>query len=367
MHARIVRLSAFVASTLGAAFLVGSAIGSAYAYPLHQGICDGINSFGYYFSGSIWTPTMKSLFDSGASKWEVVPKPNGSVWVNAYSGGSVPVTVHWGGTPGKTHCNAFGTVTSVEMSASLGTAEFEGVATHEAGHAFGLAHSGPYDSWDYHIFNVPSMVASCQLGTSHYYHQSTLEQDDWEALGSRNSPWSLLANESFEYNPVGSRWPWGLAGGESMTILTGGAAVGSDYARTYGYAGAIYQTARVEDPGDMRGAYRAKKYYSTSSGFVWGGIYARRIDYDTGSCDDDAVHHWDLSDPQFDWGTNFVYRTGTNYLYPTTSWQQIETPSWTEVDGWEGVDVRFYVYNFMTDEGSSTYVRLDDARVRHLP
>jgi hypothetical protein len=60
-----------------------------------------------------------------------------------------------------------------------------------------------------------------------------------------------------------------------------------------------------------------------------------------------------------------VYKQIT--LSPLATWQYDETTTWTLVDGWEGVDVRVWVYNGLTDQGSPGKLDVDWVRVRELP
>jgi hypothetical protein len=207
------------------------------------------------------------------------------------------------------------------------------------------------------------MASGCSFtSASQFDILFSLEQDDHAAINSTFTT-ALVANPSFEN---GFSF-WGKGGGESVTIMSGGASDGSQYARIYGKNGYIFQTVRVTDPGDMRGRVNYKKYWSSSTGTVWYGLYARKVNYNSGSSACQWVHNWDLNNPTYPNGTTFVFEKGVT-LTPTNSWQWLpETASWTEGDPWEGVDIRQYLYNYMTHTGGSTYVRIDNMRARHLP
>jgi hypothetical protein len=339
-------------------FWLGWRAADALGYPLHGGVCDGLRDLSYNFDGPGWTSTLEADFDNGADEWDSIKHPQSGTWTTTSEGGPIEIQIKDLAAYGNTVCSQFGDLQRIELDvAGLSRSEFRGLSTHEAGHAHGLGHAGTGASFD---SQTPTMINGCGQPQSVLVSLVSPEQDDYAAISSALST-ALHANPSFE----NSSTFWGKGGGASLAIISGGASDGSKYARVYGSSAYIYQTVRVTDPGDMRGRVNYKKYYGSSSGTIWYGLYARKIDYPQSGCTG-FVNDWNLNSPSFPNGTSYVYERGSTFT-PTSSWKWSETAAWTEGDPWEGVDVRQYLYNYMNNLGQPTYVRIDNMRTRHLP
>ncbi|VAW02709.1 hypothetical protein MNBD_ACTINO02-1182 [hydrothermal vent metagenome] len=346
--------------------LVGAFLGigssTADAFPWRQGACDGLVNLNYNFAGTGWTPTREGWFSDGADDWDSIRKPNGGYLVDSASGGNIEVWIKdtGPGGGGVTSC-VLGNLKSITIDPDgLSSTQFRAVASHEVGHAHGLDHTGPYDSFD---GDLPTMTAGCALDEIGKGFADTIgpEQDDYASLTATFET-DYHANNGFER---GSSLFWGKGGGASVAIKNGGVDGSAKYARLYGYGGYMYQTIRIADsPNSSRARINYRKYYSISSGTVWAGLYSRKLDYvndTTTSCAGTGQYHngWNFVSPTV--LTGWTYEKGISRT-PSSSWNYGTSSLWSDASGWDGTDLRLYVYNYMKHEGSSTYVRLDRLR-----
>ncbi len=356
---------AILAMLAGAAF--GMWTGDAHAYARREGGCDGLTNLSYNFSGSGWTSARQGYFTNGANDWDSIRHPSGGYLVSSSTGGSIEIYIdnYGAGGGGVTSCDAFGNLNSITFDPfDLTSNQFRAVSGHEAGHAHGLDHTGPYDSFD---SDIPTMTAGCALDEigETYDDQVGPEQDDYASLTTAFVS-DYHANDSFER---GSSRFWGKGGGASLAVYSGGSD-GSRYVRMYGYGGYMYQTVRIAAiPNNSRARMNHKKYYSSSSGTAWLALYSRQLDYSTDTetaCEGMGQYHnnWNfVEDPVVN--QSFTYEKGVT-VTPSTSWSYIDatTSIWSDASSWDGADVRVYVYNYMkSTSGGSTYLRIDRARI----
>jgi len=253
--------------------------------------------------------------------------------------------------------------------------DFEGIATHEAGHAHGLDHSAWDDSFDN---DTPTMTSGCSLGLQFSVDEEdaaqyagrwvSLERDDGAAFLSIFDL-DLHANAGWE---DGGSWTsdlWKATGGASINNITGTGAPGNGtHYGKLGPGGNLRQRVRISDPGDAKGRVYHRKANSSDTGTISILIKARELDYDlTGPCTSGYLNNWDLDNPAFPNGTQMVtYDTKT--VTPGNSWTDSETTAFDEADGWDDVDLRIRVENNMSTPGvGPAYVHLDRLRARHLP
>lgn len=246
----------------------------------------------------------------------------------------------------------------------------QGFSAHEWGHAFGLGHSGRFDS---HDGQLPTMATCIPNGGD----RINLAQDDEAAAAylteSMSGYHAVTANNSFE---DGAQY-WGRV---NTALQIGGGGVDGSPNRGIIWDSSstsyIFSTTRVTDLGHIGGngnvnsdSFRARvnhrDSYPWNSGSIRVVMSWRKVDYASG----------------FDSGCNFY---GDNKNVSTAgSWQSVEitcwpssgwtycdtptryTPSWVAGDEWDAADVRISIYNRTKyPSGTPASVSVDRARVR---
>lgn len=112
------------------------------AFPrLDKGCYRGVQTLSWRFSGPGWTAPRATDVRAGFSSWNGVRNRYNNVFINSVeSSFGIPVTTNAG--ENSTLCSSNGTPTEIRIDSG----DFERTATHEAGHAHGLSHSGNDDS-----------------------------------------------------------------------------------------------------------------------------------------------------------------------------------------------------------------------------
>jgi hypothetical protein len=322
-------------------------------------VCGSREDFGYGFDGPNWTDDRKNWFRDGENRWNAVLNSTGGFVSFAWEGGSIEIQIAdvVAGQGGVTYCFAGGLnrividVFAMNQTAISGDS-FRGVSTHEVGHAFGLAHGGPKDSWNgASIGSAPTMASGCFIDSSFTFASLySLESDDWAALVSRRSP-EIQSNASFESGLT----KWTAVSG-SWAVPGSGGHIGSRYAQISGSGAYLFQRVRVTDPTDLTPRLSIKKSSSSATGTIRVQVRASQLDYDSsGRCTSDLPKGWDFESPSAGSWTTIVDQSFT----PTMSWVAITSiPEWTAVNGWEGADVEIRVYNQLsTGTADVDYVR----------
>jgi hypothetical protein len=349
--------------------LFGIGVSRVEAFALHAGCpVDAVISYKFINGTADWTAARKAQFDTGATHWDDIQNADGNAITSAFEDPQFGLASIVLNSEGTASANCTGDADTITLRDDVTALQFKGLSHHEVGHAHGLAHSGRYDSFD---SDEPTM-SGC--GISSWEIMNTREQDDAANLVAHFDDEDLHAIPSFENTGTWTDDIWGTANGAQLEIKnSAGSPRGNQHAEV-GPGGDLYQTVRVTDPEAMKaGLWYRKGTSSAETGSILLQIRARRMNYDvlsTGdSCYKDFVHHWDLtnigSNPYPDGMSFVVYKQIT--LSPLATWQYDETTTWTLVDGWEGVDVRVWVYNGLTDQGSPGKLDVDWVRVRELP
>jgi hypothetical protein len=264
-------------------------------------------------------------------------------------------------------------------------AAFEGIATHEWGHVWGIWHSGKSDSFD---GDNPPTMETCNFNGSNwstYEAQRSPSQDDATAiqyLTNHSSAWgiefaALTANPSFER----SSWKfWGSSGLSQHSLATSGGGVDGSpqYAIIRGTSDSsyMYQTTRyVIDPyqwpvGNTSGQSLSisarvnyKKYSSSDYGLVKLRYAYRTVTYSShsgaSSCQwpRDIDMNSSVSSGSWVWGPLKSCMPGTSWGYCTADKTTIVYSTQ------DGFDFRAYVYPQMWNSGSRAPVRIDRTRV----
>ena len=329
-----------------------------------------------------FTSMEKSWFNSGANKWEAVRDPFGGQLLNVIKDSDnepstdVPVLNKnvGGGYGGQFDCatNSIWIDFIDPRGPPLTWQTAYGLAAHEMGHGLDLQHAGNLDSFDTSYGTLPTempTMVGCAFPPG--YDQAdmrSLEQDDWAALEhmKTSGKYNGHANTSFENSGNLTRF-WGKGSGSRFIDQSSGSSDGTYHVLLGGTAmpSYMYQTVRVEDPKKMKARVNYKKYFSSSSGQIFYGIYARKVNFPSNpGCASVFENGWDFNDPDVP-NLTFEYRVGT-WRTPTTSWKWPDTPRWNGVDSWQGVDARLYIFNYMVQGVDPTDVRIDHARIRHV-
>jgi len=328
--------------------------------------------------------TLRQAIEYGRNDWIGSEIMHWQGYHSALRNGGDTFTMRWkpswyiGGGDAKTPCSpmtpeiAFNSSNIPKYQANY--TRLRGVSTHEWGHAWGLGHSGRYDS---HGGGAPSM-STCWGDMT---EQAFVAQDDAAGIQYKTNPsgpyGAVTANPSFEES---YRW-WGFSSNvNGKSIKTPGQDSSRHYLRFGGATSSqtyIYSTTRLSrmtNPlaGDMfnstyKGRANYKKATSSSSGSVLIQLRIRGVDYPGNNTYNAGCQI-----------RNNVNQAGASlgswvslsvYGYPSSGWNYRTTPWYTAtsyVNGTrtEGVDVRMYVFNRMTFGGG--YVSVDVDRVRGL-
>lgn len=254
----------------------------------------------------------------------------------------------------------------------------QGFSAHEAGHRFGLGHSGKSDS---HGGGTPTM-GTCLSTTAEYEARKDLSQDEVAAaayLTETGQYHAVTANNSFE---TGVHW-WGRT--RVSLVQRRGGVDGSPYSAEIGPSssgnGNIFSTTRVTNLRSVLGdgSVRGDKYnarvnyvdvypYNTGSLLVYS--RARAIVYANGfkrKCN----FYGDDKNRVSRYGT---WRSTPLYCYPGSNWGFCTTTRQTvpnapgsqpSFDNPDAADTRVSVYNRTRyPAGSASSVKVDRTRIR---
>jgi len=375
-------MSWFQRGALLALFVIGAGLGvvaAAYAYPIVGTTCGyPLPELKYWFADNgarAWENDEKNAFREGGDKWEAVQKVLGGSFVIVREVSDDP-SVLWAKLVDLDPDHAKGVFTCAGFKMDIWEENYEeisfyqqmGLATHEIGHSIDLRHPGTTDSFGVVDGTLPDEQPSMATCIGDYAENISLAQDDYASLGYHYTiDEEAHANTSFENGGA----YWGYSGGAWGTAMPSGGNDGPSYLLLQGpEGGSAYQTVRVTDPSRFRARVNFRKHYSMSTGYIFVGIYARKVTYvpvlPPPACESGSgvnfPNDWDLNKPTVPNHTYVLTSAGV-YLNPTTTWQWLpETGWWTPDSTYQGVDLRIRIYNYMTLEGAGTPVRIDHAR-----
>ncbi len=360
----------------------------ALAFDDYGILCGNENSLGIAFSSSpSWSLAISAGPDNGKTLQSAVTEGR-NMWVGTeiehWSGGAAL----GGGSPTfqmKLIDTSSAAITDCQATVSIafdsdriadfrdGDLVLSGLSAHEWGHAWGLGHSGRYDSFG---GGVSPTLSTCW---NDFEEQRFVSQDDSAGIQFQTDKsgtfGSATANSSFEEN---TQW-WGFQNvSSSQVFLSGGTDGSPNFLRFSGPASstAIYSTTRMTDyfDGDQIGAdIKARANYKrgvNASGHVLVVAKWRHVDYPGSSKDVTCQLDPSTLNQQASIGS-FEFQVSI-YCYPSTTWNYCTTSAGnvTSSDSAgaspDGVDARVVVYNRMTVLGGSEYTNVDVDRVRLL-
>lgn len=329
--------------------ITGVATGSnADAYPSVRSGCGAANlpfvQGAGFTSGTYWADWL-----AGAATWNTVRVSYGRSYTSSGTTGGIHVverSAAIGDSLGRTSCLANGEML-FQMNISLASgAPFQSVASHEAGHGHGLAHSGYFDG----LMTIQATrMATCvpQAGTA-------LSSDDYAHLAEVYST-NVTANSGFENQT--QFWSW--SNEQATTFLDWVFLTTRMNLHDNGGPMPLVLTAArhtVASNYKAQVAYRA----TTTGGSIAVQIQTRQVGYPTLLCGGSSVwvNNWDLNNPFFQGGDGWL-TAATVYLNVSTTWQSIASfPTVPTPLGTHALDLRLIIYDYTTGD-----LQLDNARI----
>jgi hypothetical protein len=318
--------------------------------------CSLTNSFTWYFDSThaFTTTTKQNDVRAGIAAWNSFHGPTGSAILASteYVGSSPPPgsvkvrNVPLGGSQGTTTCGNGGHPSQIDIDQTQSVSDIglQNIASHEAGHAHGLPHTGAFDDLS-GPSSEPYMTTCGDVSLAR-----TLTSDDVAAVLYREYGYST-AGDGYENGLT----YWLQSPSGAVTLQTASPYDGHDYARISPgsgyYVGQIVRSLPVANPYFVDFAYKTNG--SSTSSYK---LYYRDVSYDTTTqtqCQ--WPNNWDMNNPHV--GAE-VQIAPANSVPVSSSWTTYTGVGINVPGSHDAIDLDVRVYN-----GSGGYLFVDDLRV----